>query len=109
MKKVSFIGMAIMLSLSVTAQVGINNDGSAPNSSAILDVKSTSKGFLPPRMTTAERDAIINPVEGLVIYNKSFKTLEVFNGTLWNSTIAEFICGNQMLDTDIVTFTIPCL
>jgi hypothetical protein len=35
------------------AQVGINDDNSGPDVSAMLDVKSTTKGLLPPRMTTA--------------------------------------------------------
>ena len=45
----------------VTAQIGINMDYSPPDSSAILDLKSTTQGFLTPRMTQAERDAISNP------------------------------------------------
>ena len=49
------------------AQVGINADNSAPNSSAMLDIKSTTKGLLPPRMTYAERKAIVSPAEGLVV------------------------------------------
>ncbi len=40
----------------------------APDASAQLDVSSTTKGFLPPRMTATQRDAIISPVHGLVIY-----------------------------------------
>lgn len=53
----------------VSAQgVAVNADGSAPNSSAILDVSSTSKGLLIPRMTAAQRSAIANPAAGLLIY-----------------------------------------
>jgi len=55
------------LTISV-AQVGINTDGDSPNSSAMLDVKSTSKGFLPPRMTFAQRNQIASPAEGLIIF-----------------------------------------
>jgi len=50
------------------AQVGINTDGSQPSSSALLDVKSTSKGILLPRMTYDERKMIGNPAEGLIVY-----------------------------------------
>ena len=51
------------------AQVGINTDGSAPDNSAMLDVKSTDKGMLIPRMTQTQRDAIATPVAtGLIIY-----------------------------------------
>jgi uncharacterized protein (TIGR02145 family) len=50
------------------SQVGINTDGSQPSSSALLDVNSTSKGFLLPRMTYDERKMISNPAEGLMVY-----------------------------------------
>jgi hypothetical protein len=50
------------------AQVGINADNSTPDPSAMLDVKSQVKGMLPPRMTFAQRNAIQNPVEGLMVY-----------------------------------------
>ena len=39
-----------------------------PDNSAILDAKSIAKGFLPPRMTHAELNAIVNPADGLVVY-----------------------------------------
>ncbi len=58
----------ICFTLTASAQVGINSDNSAPDPSAGLDVKSTDKGFLPPRMTFAERNAIVNPVEGLLVF-----------------------------------------
>lgn len=51
-----------------TAQVSVSSDGSSSHPSAILDIKSTSKGVLLPRMTKSEREAILNPAEGLLIY-----------------------------------------
>ena len=53
----------------MNAQISINEDGSTPDSSAILDVSSSNKGLLIPRMTETERDAISNPAVGLMIYN----------------------------------------
>ncbi len=50
------------------AQVGINNDNSNPDPSSMLDVKSTDKGILIPRMTAAERNTIAAPAEGLLVY-----------------------------------------
>ena len=50
------------------AQVGINTDNGAPDPSAMLDVKSTSKGVLLPRITKAQRDAIANPTNGLMVF-----------------------------------------
>ena len=51
--------------------------------SAILQADSTSKGFLAPRMTLAERDAIVSPATGLQVYNTSSNKLNVYNGTSW--------------------------
>jgi len=48
--------------------VAINNDNSSPDASAMLDVKSTTKGMLAPRMTQAQRNSIASPANGLVIY-----------------------------------------
>jgi collagen type VII alpha len=60
--------LILLFSLAATAQsVGINSDGSTPNLSAILDLKSTTKGFLPPRMNQAERLGIA-AVEGLMVF-----------------------------------------
>ncbi|HPT10611.1 MAG TPA: hypothetical protein PL087_09385, partial [Bacteroidales bacterium] len=50
------------------AQMGINTDGSNPDSSAMLDVKTTTKGVLIPRMTHTQRSAIVNPIAGLMIF-----------------------------------------
>ena len=70
MKKIyGFLAMLLLSSSALLAQVSVNNDNSAPDPSAMLDVKSTTKGFLPPRMTLAERDALVSPAEGLIIYN----------------------------------------
>ena len=63
--------------------IGTNTGGSTPDNSAMLDVKSTSKGFLPPRMTTTQRDAIISPAAGLTIYNTTKLCNETYNGSSW--------------------------
>jgi hypothetical protein len=66
--------------------VTIGNAGigtATPDSKAALDVTSTTKGFLPPRMTTAERDAIVSPTAGLVLYNSTTNKLQVRTNTAW--------------------------
>ena len=84
MKKLSFlIALLLLFSSAMFAQVGINTDNSAPDPSAMLDVKSTSKGFLPPRMTTAQRDLISSPAAGLTIYNTTKNCNETYNGSTW--------------------------
>ena len=57
-----------------------------PNNSAALDITSTTQGFLPPRMTAAQRDAISNPAQGLMVYCTNCGTNgepEYFNGIEW--------------------------
>ena len=49
----------------------------------IFEIVSTTQGFLPPRMTTAQRDAIANPVAGLMAYNTTTNKLNFYNGSAW--------------------------
>jgi hypothetical protein len=63
--------------------VGINADGSTPDASAMLDIKSTTKGLLIPRMTTAERTAITSPATGLLVYDNTLSLYYSYNGTAW--------------------------
>ena len=58
------------------AQLGIGTQ--TPSLSAQLDVSSTSKGFLPPRLTSTQRDAISNPAIGLVLYNSTLDQLQYY-------------------------------
>jgi hypothetical protein len=90
-----FLIFYLLTGMLSNAQVGINSDNSTPDPSAMLEVKSANKGFLPPRMTTAERNTIELPAEGLVIYNTDEKALNVYNGSGWNSVnpIPAFVCG----------------
>ena len=72
MKKNIFLAvLAISSILSFEARsqgIAINNDGTNPDPSAMLDVSSTTKGLLIPRMTQTQRNAIANPATGLMIY-----------------------------------------
>lgn len=66
------------------SQVGIGNPTPAP--SAVLDISSTNKGFLMPRMTTLERNAITSPAVGLQIYNLDDHCIDLYDGTSWRKT-----------------------
>ena len=59
---------------------------SSPDVSAQLQVDSTTKGFLMPRMTTTQRDAIATPATGLSIYNTTTNSVNYYNGTAWEDT-----------------------
>lgn len=50
------------------AQVAINTEGTTPDNSAMPDVKSTTKGLLAPEMTLNQRNAIVTPATGLIIF-----------------------------------------
>ncbi|MFZ4704364.1 MAG: hypothetical protein ACOYMF_00005, partial [Bacteroidales bacterium] len=69
MKRCYFlIALAFILASIANAQVAINTDGSLPDNSAMLDVKSTTKGMLFPRMTMTQRNAIVSPAAGLTVF-----------------------------------------
>jgi hypothetical protein len=67
------------------AQVAINTTGANPDNSAMLDVTSTTKGMLVPRMTTAERTAIASPATGLLVYDNTLALFYYYNGSTWIS------------------------
>ena len=83
-----FTYLLFMLSQQVNAQIGVNTDGTNPDPSAMLDVKSTTKGLLPPRMTFEEMNAIVNPASGLMVYctdcgSNGSGTLAMFINGMW--------------------------
>jgi len=89
MKNLFFFFVAqLMFGSALFAQVGINTDNSAPNSSAMLDVKSSDKGVLIPRITFEQRNAIVSPAEGLMVFCLDCGTkgsLSIYSGGSWNT------------------------
>ncbi|MFT3681955.1 MAG: hypothetical protein QM791_16900 [Ferruginibacter sp.] len=88
---------------------GAASIGSASaDASAVLDLVSTTQGLLIPRMTLTERNAIASPAAGLVIYNTTLNSYDVYNGTYWNSigkgpgSVVNNVFGNNSL-TSITT------
>lgn len=69
----------------IEGTVGIGT--STPDSKAVLDVNSTTKGVLVPRMSTTERDAITSPTNGLLIYNTTTNQFNYYNGTAWQPAV----------------------
>lgn len=74
-----------LTSIGYAQSVAINTDGSTADASALLDVKSTSKGFLMPRMNSAQRGAIVSPVLGLLVFDTDTKTIWAYNGSSWSN------------------------
>lgn len=70
-----------LLSANIYSQVGIGT--LTPNASAMLDVESTTKGLLTPRMTSAERTAISNPANGLLVYDTTENAFYFYKSATW--------------------------
>jgi hypothetical protein len=86
--------------------LGINNDDSSPASSAMLDVSSTIKGFLSPRITYEHRNSIPDSVAGLTIWcnnGPTFGELQVYNGTTRTNFIGGTASG-EGVEPDAPTF-----
>ena len=80
------ITIAITVQLSASSQsLSVNTDGSTAHSSALLDVKSTTKGMLIPRMNKTERNLIASPATGLMVFQNAPDSVGFYfyNGTSW--------------------------
>jgi uncharacterized protein (TIGR02145 family) len=91
--KIILLASLIFFSITTFAQVGIGT--TTPDGSAKLDVSSTDKGFLPPRLTTAQRDQINLPAAGLMIYNSTLSAIQFYTGTAW------ITASSALFDTDL--------
>ena len=115
MKQIFTFLVAVLITASTYAQVGIGT--SSPDASAALDITSTTKGLLLPRMTNAQRLAIASPVAGLQVFVTDFDggSCMFYDGTKWGTlsftkTIpdAPTISGVEPGSTEaIISFTAP--
>ena len=86
--KLYFLIVFITISITSFAQIGIGTN--TPDPSALLDLNSTSKGLLMPRMTTLQQTNLVRPAIGLTIYNTTTSQIETnkgdgLGGALWTS------------------------
>ncbi|MGB1293900.1 MAG: hypothetical protein ACPG6V_00370 [Flavobacteriales bacterium] len=114
--------LLIFLVHNTIAQVGIGT--TKIHDSAILEIESNTKGFLPPRMSQQKMMEILNPVEGLIVFNSTVNCLFFHNGSIWVNTctlgsavqasISSLVCsgsggnvteyqGGVINDTDVLT------
>lgn len=77
------IGGSVLLSPYGSGSWGMGAGISTVAASAVLDLQSTAKGFLPPRMTTAQKNAISSPSEGLMVYDLTLHHPFYYNGSSW--------------------------
>jgi len=90
---------ALLIGIQSFAQtgVGLNTTGAEAHSSAMLDVSSTEKGILIPRMTEAQRTAIVSPATGLLVYqNDGTEEFYYYDGSAWtNLSMLNFFNENN--------------
>src|SRR5689334_11340414 len=86
--KFSYAILFVFLTGNIQAQnLAINTDGSKANPNAIVDIKSSTKGLLIPRMTTAQR-MLIPQTNGLLVYDTQTNSFWYSNGVNWQSMTA---------------------
>ena len=77
--------LCLLFSGSLRAQVAVNTSGNPADASAMLDITSTQKGVLIPRMSSLDRVGINTPATGLLVYDTTTKTFQYYDGTEWKS------------------------
>ena len=106
-----FLTLITLMSGTVNAQLGLGT--SSPDASALLDLSSTTKGVLFPRMTTLQQAALINPAIGLIVFNTTNNQIETnkgdaLGGALWTSTTTTGITAATGTNTKtILEYTLP--
>jgi hypothetical protein len=113
MKKIFTLITLVITMTTIAQSVSINSDGSVADPSAILDLKSTTMGFLLPRMTKVQRNAIAGPAAGLQIWCSDCSSLGLgeiqnYNGSVWiaqspssTADISESIDKNYVTDVQV--------
>jgi len=101
---VIIISSMVIMSAQMNGQVGIGANTFTPDNSALLELQSTNSGLLLPRMTTAQRDAISNPAQSLLIFNTTTKCFETYVGNVWRAVWCDFTCGTSTVTYDGVTY-----
>lgn len=77
----------LSFNIKIMSQVGIGTI--TPDPSSMLDIQSTTKGFLAPRMTTVEKNAIASPTEGLMVFDMDEGSFNYFNGSDWVKIVSD--------------------
>jgi len=107
-----FFLLVLLSVISIAQNVGINSDGSTPNASAMLDVKSTNSGILIPRMTATQKGDIDSPATGLLVYQTDGTAgFYYYTGSAWtllgtgsgNGTVTSVATGTGLTGGPVTT------
>jgi hypothetical protein len=91
----------VLLPFSYSQNVSINESGSAPHQSAILDVSSSDKGMLVPRMSSLQREMISNKATGLLVFDTTTKGFWFYDGMTWVDLSSPTFIADRDGDTKI--------
>ena len=112
--KLALVALTMLTANNAGAQgFAFNTTGAAAASSSMMDVSSTTKGVLLPRMSAAQMNAIVSPAQGLVVYNTTANAFYYYDGTAWSAvgggsgTVSSFSSGNlsPLFTTSVGTAT----
>lgn len=100
----TFISLALIYIAARAQGVRISESIGTPQPSSLLELESSSQGFLPPRLTTAHREQINSPVNGLIIFNTDENCLNLYAGGSWKSLCGCDLPGNfQITESTSIT------
>jgi hypothetical protein len=94
-KRLVALSLGLVASFSVLAQDNVGIGTNTPNPSAVLDVNATNKGMLVPRLTSAQRTAIVNPANSLLVYDTDVECFYYFKTSTGWENLCEGIVGPQ--------------
>ena len=102
---IPFFFLSLVIQYKIFAQLGINSTGVAPNDNAMLDISSTTKGLLIPRMNTSERIALAH-TKGLTVFDNTTNSYWYSDGAAWvnlitNLTNPWLVSGNNISNTNM--------
>jgi hypothetical protein len=94
---------------SLYAQVKISDSGQGqPNPRAVLELESSQKGFLPPRMSESARDSLTSVPQGLLIYNTTSDCINFYSGQAWFELCGQCVPPPPGMSDSILGPALPC-
>ncbi len=101
------ISQVLVTTITKAQNIAVNQTGNLPDTSAMLDVSSTNKGFLVPRMTTTQQNAIPLPAKGLLLFNTTDNGFSVNTGTTVSPIWTALAAGSTGISLTALSATAP--